>query len=269
MDGSKALPKVSYGKKGNIAYVRLNRPEKFNAIDREMNRLLHDIWVDIKQDDDVYVAIVSGEGSQFCAGFDLEVFREEVSEEDYEWRKSAMFGSLKSTPNEHEVYKPVITAVQGHVNGMGTWLMLQGDIRIAAEDTSVGLGEARLNFPVEFSGLLTRLLPLNIAAELLYTARPISAGRLHEIGVINKVVRSGELMDAAESVAADICRCGQASIRAMKELVCKGQYLSYAAVLSLTRDLAVPIVNSDETSAAIDRFLDRRKDGGKKRPGRF
>ena len=252
------MSQVLYEKKNRIAYITLNRPQKLNAVDRAMNRLLHEIWVDFKKDENVWVAIVSGQGGNFCAGFDLNVFREEIQQEKYNWSKSAMFGNLRSTPNEHQVFKPIITAAQGTVNGMGTWLMLQGDIRIAAEETYIALGEARLNFPVEFSGLLTRFLPFPVASELLYTAKPMKARRLFEIGVINKIVAEGELISTAEKVAQDICKCGQQSIQVMKELVIKGQYLNYAGAVSLTGELVVPVVNSDATRKAIDEFVDRK-----------
>jgi enoyl-CoA hydratase/carnithine racemase len=255
----KPVSEVLYEKKNRIAYITLNRPQKLNAIDRLMNRYLHEIWVDFKKDENVWVAIISGEGRNFCAGFDLNVFREEIKQDKYNWSKSAMFGNLRSTPNEHQVFKPIITAAQGTVNGMGTWLMLQGDIRIAAEETYVALGEARLNFPVEFSALLTRLMPFSIASELLYTAKPMKARRLFEIGVINRIVAEEELMPTAEKVARDICQCGQQSLRVMKELVIKGQYLDYAAAVSLTGELVVPVVNSDATRKAIGEFVDRKE----------
>jgi len=254
------MPKILYKKKDNIAYVTLNRPEKLNSIDREMNQSLHNIWIDIKKDEDIYVAILTGTGGNFCAGFDLKVFRDELKENKYDWSKSAMFGNQRGTPNGHQVFKPVITVAEGVVNGMGTWLMLQGDIRISSEETYVGLGEARLNFPVEFSALITHQLPFAIASELLYTAKQINARRLYEIGVINRIVAKAELMSVAEKYALDICKCGQKSIQVMKELVIKGQYMNNADALSLSADRIVPIVNSKETLQAISDFIDRRKD---------
>jgi enoyl-CoA hydratase/carnithine racemase len=254
------MSKILYKKENNIAYITLNRPEKLNIIDREMNQSLHEIWNDIIGDKDIYVAILSGMGGNFCAGFDLNVFYDELKKDKYDWSKSAMFGKQRGTPNENNVLKPVITAVDGVVNGMGTWLMLQGDIRIASEETNVGLGEARLDFPVEFSALITHQLPFGIAGELLYTAKPIAARRLYDIGVINKIVAKDELISVAEKYARDIGKCGQRSIQAMKELVIKGQYMNKEEAISLAAERIVPIVNSDETLRAITGFIERNKD---------
>jgi enoyl-CoA hydratase/carnithine racemase len=257
------VTKVLYKKNNGVAYITLNRPHKYNAIDRDMNQLLNEIWLDFKKDEDVFVAIVNGQGDHFCAGFDLGAFMGEIEQSQYEWCKSAMFGKMRGTPNENEVFKPIITVCKGTVNGMGTLLMLEGDIRITSKQTYIGLGEARLNFPVEFSAFITRLMPLSIASEMLYTAKPINAKRLYDIGIINHIVPENMLMNTAEKIAKDICKCGCKSIQVMKELVIKGQYMDYNNAVYLTSILSVPVVNSEETKNSIRKFLNRKEDNSK------
>jgi enoyl-CoA hydratase/carnithine racemase len=253
------MPKIFYEKKDKIAYITLNRPEKMNAIDREMNQKLDWIWKDFKKDETVWVAILSGSGGNFCAGFDIMAIQEEIRVEKYRWEKSSMFGQIRCSPNENEVYKPIITAMDGAVNGVGTWLALQGDIRISTEETSIGLGEARFNFPVEFSAFLTRVLPFAIVSEMLFTAKTIPARRLYELGVINRLVSREQLMTEAEKVAADICKCGPLSIRVMKELIHKGFDMDYHSALSFSASMIVPVVNTEDTKEAVSAFLEKRK----------
>lgn len=253
------MSQVLYEKKGKIAYVTLNRPERLNAIDREMNRMLDRIWNDFKEDDDLWAAILSGNGGNFCAGFDIKAIQDELGAEKYHWGKSSMFGDVRCSPNEHYVYKPIITALDGAVNGVGTWLALQGDIRIATEETSIGLGEARFNFPVEFSALIARFIPFAIASEMLFTAKSINARRFYELGIINRLVPRDQLLSEAETVAADICKCGQASVRVMKELIHKGYDMDYHSALSYSASMIVPVVNTEDTKEAVSAFLEKRR----------
>lgn len=253
------MSKILYEKKNKIAYITLNRPEKMNAVDREMNQELDRIWKDFKKDASVWVAILSGSGGNFCGGFDIVAIQEELRVENYRWEKSSMFGEIRCSPNENDVYKPIITVLDGAVNGVGTWLALGGDIRISTEEALIGLGEARFNFPVEFSALLTRHLPLAIVNEMLFTARPIPARRLYDLGVINKLVSRDQLMPEADTLAAGICRCGPISIKVMKELIHKGLDMDYHSALSLSASMIVPVVNTEDTKEAVSAFLEKRK----------
>jgi enoyl-CoA hydratase/carnithine racemase len=253
------MSKVLYEKKGKIAWITLNRPEKLNSIDRDMNKMLDSIWRDFKKDDSLWVAIITGAGNHFCAGFDIQTLANELKEEKYQWAKSAMFGDYRSSPNELEVFKPIIAAMDGVVNGMGTWLMLQSDIRIATEGTTIGLGEAKINFPVEFSAFITRFLPYSIASELFFTAKSISSRRFFEIGMINKIVSRERLLEEAEIFAEAICQCGPQSIQVMKELMIRGQNMDYASAVAFTGSMVVPIVNAKQTQEALAAFLEKRK----------
>ena len=253
------MSKILYEKKDKIAYIKLNRPEKMNAIDREMNQKLDWIWKDFKKDDNVWVAILSGNGGNFCAGFDINVIHEMLKKDKYQLENSSIFGDIRCSPNEHYVYKPIITSIDGVVNGLGTWLALQGDIRISTEETMIGFGEARFNFPVEFSALLTRFLPLAIVSEMLFTAKTIPVQRLYELGIINKIVPRDQLLTEAEKVAADICKCSPTALRVMKELVHKGLDMNYHSAIAFSVSMIASVVNTEDTKEAILAFLEKRK----------
>jgi enoyl-CoA hydratase len=253
------MDKVLYEKKNRVALITLNRPDRMNSIDREMSQRLDWIWKDFNKDNDLWVAVLTGNGDNFCAGFDIGVLRQELERGHYHWDQSAMFGDYRSSPNEMNVIKPIITSVRGMVNGMGTWLMLGGDIRVSAEGAKIGLGEARLNFPVEFSAFITRHMPFSIANEMLFTAQPIDARRLYELGVINKIVPEEHLLDEAWAIAESICECGPRCIQVMKQLIMRGYDMDYCSAVNYSASMIVPLANSEETRQALSAFLEKRK----------
>lgn len=253
------MSKVLYDKDGPIAHITLNRPKAMNAIDFEMIKLLHDIWEDFNADDDLRVALLKSSSENFCVGFDIASIAAKLGQEKYSWDKSSMFGEININPIEHGVKKPIISAMAGNVNGAGLWLALASDIRLATPEAAFGLGEVRINFPVEFTGLLPRYMPASLAAEMLYTARPVGSGRFYELGILNAVVAQDGLLKAAEAYAKDICAGGPLAVRAMKELLQKGPDLDYQAVLNLTDSLITPVVNSLDTMEGIQAFAQKRR----------
>ena len=121
---------------------------------------------------------MSSSSNNFCVGFDIASMAGKLGQDKYSWDKSSMYGDVNINPVEHGVDKPIICALEGNVNGAGMLLALVSDIRLAAPKTTFGLGEVRINFPVEYTGLLSRYLPLTLAAEMLFTAKPVGAAAL-------------------------------------------------------------------------------------------
>lgn len=253
------MAKVEYQKSSEIAYLTLNRPEAMNAIDFEMLQIMHEAWSDFNEDDSLRVLILNSSSRHFCVGFDVDSIAGKLGEVKYSWDKSSMFGNVNINPIEHGVNKPVICAVDGNVNGAGLWLVLVSDISLATPAASFGLAEARINFPVEFTGLIDRYLPLALASEMLLTARRVGSQRLYDLGVINAVVDREELQSQAESYARDICAGGPLAIKAMKELLSQSHDLDYQAILSLTDRVITPVVNSRDTLEGIEAYAQKRR----------
>jgi len=128
---------VNYDKKGKIASILLNRP-KMNLISFEMVVELDNIWKDFQDDTNLWVAIIGSTGDNFTAGVDIKEILKMLGEGNYLWKKSSMFGEKCAGPDGHSITKPVIAILSGVVNGLGMWLTLQSDIRIATPDTSFG-----------------------------------------------------------------------------------------------------------------------------------
>jgi len=254
------MAKIEYEKKGAIAYITLNRPEAMNAIDSEMVDIMDEAWNDFKSDENLRVAILSSSSKNFCAGFDIKNMAERLmGKEKYSWDKSSMFGDKNINPFEHGVQKPIVAALDGNVNGAGLWMALTADIRLATRETSFGLGEVRINFPVEYTALLPRYLPVGVATEMLITARRLSAERFYELGVVNALVERDALMTEAESYSRDICAGAPLAIRAMKELVHRGYELDYKGIMELSGRVVASVVNSQDTMEGIQAFSQKRK----------
>ena len=249
---------VKYEKKGKIALIMLNRSD-YNFINLEMVAELDDIWRDFQNDNEIWVGILGSASKNFSTGFDIGDFKKIFKDGKFSFAKSAAFGNKGIGPEKHSVTKPIVGAVDGFVNGLGIWLILQADIRIATPHASFGLAEGRLNIPVEFSALMTRYMPRALINEMLFTGRDISAQRFYDLGVINKIVNQEHLMEEANKTAEEICELGPTSVRVMKQLVYYGYEMEYQRLIDLSNDLASPVVNSEDALEGINAFLEKRK----------
>jgi len=248
------MTEVIFEKKGHIAFVRLNRPESLNAINRRMADSLIECWRQIRDDMDLWVGIVSGTGPSFCSGADVK----EMAHGCWKFSDSILFGDKPMGPDNYGVWKPLIAATQGHVNGAGLWLALQCDIRIASENALYGTRETRVNVPALIAPFLSRYMPRAIAAELIYTARPISAQRAYQLGLVNRIASEERLLEEATALAELICECGPLSVWASKEMTLRGESMDFRSALALVEQVATPIWNSQDSIEAKEAFLEKR-----------
>lgn len=217
------MPTVLYTKRDGIAYVTLNRPEQRNAIDLEMHETLWGVWRDVRDDDEVRVAIVTGAGEAFCAGADLKThFPRWVDEADAMLpRRKIRDGLGGITRGLHRIDKPIIAAVNGWALAGGFETALACDIRIASEHARFGSFEVRRGFHHGDGGLvrLVNIVGAGLALEMNLTGEPIDAERAERLGLVSRVVPHERLMDAAEEVAAQILRNDDWAVRSAKETI--------------------------------------------------
>jgi len=249
------MSEVIYDKKEHIAFIRLNRPESLNAINRALANALIEVWLDFRDDKNLWAAVLSGEGKSFCAGADVK----EMERGRWEFRQSLLFGDKPIGPSNYKVWKPIIAATQGHVNGAGLWLALECDLRISAENTLFGTREARANVPALVAPFLFDHLPGSVASEILYTAKPINAKRAYTLGLVNKIIAEGELLTEATNMAEAICQCGPLSVWASKEMALRTRYMDYQSALSLVEHIATPVWNSEDSIEGKQAFIEKRK----------
>lgn len=252
---------VLYEKKERIAYITLNRPEKLNAINQEMIEELQKIWVDFREDHDLWVAILGANGKAFSAGADVAgsypsatPVRPGPPPKDLRGFSKALQGS----PASFEVWKPIIAALHGYVYGAALWISLCCDLRIAAEDTQIGMPEVKYGRAVTIAGLFSDYVPLGIAIELMLLGDPISAERAYQLGIVNKVVPREELMMTAIRLAEKICENSPLALRATKEVIWRSKDIpSIEAKLGLAEARFASVRELEDSKEAIKAFKEK------------
>ncbi len=231
-----------------IATIRLNRPDKLNAYTVGMGEEVVDAFNELKDNDDVKVVILTGEGRGFCAGVDLEHLKEQfAAAERGEEIKGPKLGEerfIRELPATLAHYpKPVIAAINGHAIGVGITMALPCDIRIAAEGAKIGLTFAKLGIlpGLGSTHLLQRVVGPAKARELMMTAKIILAEEAEQIGLVNKVVPGDKLLEEAKAMAAEIAGNNPAILGAIKEC------LHFGATATLEESM----VNEQKTAAEL------------------
>ena len=191
-------------RKGKIAFLYLNRPEKFNALNISLLNKINSALKAISKDDKIRVIILTGIGEKaFAAGADISEFSEFKSKEAMELSKK---GKEKVFDFIEEFSKPVIAAINGYALGGGLELALSCDIRIASNNALMGFPETSLGTIPGYGGTyrLAEIAGKGIAKEMILTCRKISAKEALEIGLISYLTEKNELLDKATEVANQI-----------------------------------------------------------------
>jgi enoyl-CoA hydratase/carnithine racemase len=248
---------IDYKVDGKIATITINHPEAYNSVDVRTLRELHDALVTFRDNNDVWVGIVTGAGDKaFCSGADV----------------AEMLPFLKSTANKPweipdtplrgmELYKPLIAAINGVALGGGLEIALICDIRIAAEHARFGSPEVSLGIIPGWSATqrLPRVIPWAKAAEILLTGKPINAQEAYRIGLVNEVVPKTELMSRAQKMAEDLCQVGPLGLRAAKEAMIRGYSMPLNEGIKLESVLFNYLLGTEDYEEGRDAFLNKRK----------
>ncbi len=244
--------------KENIMLLKINRPDKLNALNDETLTELKDFFTTVKHDSTVDIVIITGSGSKaFVAGADIvEISKLDVaSAKDFCEKGQEVFNLIE------KLSKPVIAAINGFALGGGCELAMACHIRLASENAKFGQPEVNLGIIPGYGGTqrLTRLVNSSRSAEIILTGDIIDAGEAYRIGLINKIYPQEELLNKAFELAEKISSKSQAAVRlALKAIVGaneltlnEGQILesSLFAICCGTRDF------KEGTSA----FLEKRK----------
>ena len=236
---------VTYDVDGQVAIVRIKRPEKKNAINRAVAIGLHAAWQRFNASDE-RVAILAGEGDEaFTSGADLSDLPEL-------WRCVPGVGVI--------VDKPIIAATSGYCIGGGMILVQACDLCVAAESTQFIYPEARLGFSGGMIAGMAARVPHKIAMEVMLLGNPMSAARAYEIGYVNRVVADGTHIQAALEMARELAKNAPLVLAMLKRFVCEQvlprgpSELMGAALREVDR-----INTSDDFREGIASFREKRK----------
>lgn len=208
--------------KDGICTVKINRPDKLNAMNIDVARELVSTFEDIGRDDSVQVVILTGEGQKaFSAGADISYMSKISPDESVEYAK---LGQLVTNTIE-QVKQPTIAAVNGFALGGGCEVAMSCDIRIASENARLGQPEVTIGIPPGWGGTqrLMRIVGIAKAKELVYTGRMVKAAEAREIGLVNDVVSQESLMDEALKLAKSIVANSTMGVQMSKVAINRGR----------------------------------------------
>ena len=257
-----------YEKEAGVVTITMNRPERRNAISPEMMVRLGEAWVDFQQDDDLRVAILTGAGTEsFCVGGDLQLLiplftgaRQPESEWDQKLMGNLGF-TMTSLLKGFELYKPVISAVNGTATAGGCEILQATDIRIASTNARLGLAEAKRGL-VPGGGSLVRLprqIPYCKAMEILLLGDLIDAEEACRIGLINEVVSPEALLPRAREIAAKLAANGPFALRKIKEAVLRTSGLPLNEAHDIENQLSGEVMSSADAREGPRAFVEKRE----------
>ena len=260
---------IHYEKDGeHVVLITIDRPEARNALDMYHFRDLAAAWRSFKDDDDAWVAIITGVGDAFMAGADLKTYIPQVTK----LQKEISAGDVKEIDGcrlsdgtyavlrNVKIFKPIIAAVNGPCVAGGMEMLGGIDIRIATTNASFGVMEPKRGL---FAGggttvRLPRQLNFPAAMEFLLTAERFPAERALELGLINEIVPEDELLDRARDWARRINENAPLAVQATKESVLRGLALDLEAAYKLEQEISSTVFQSEDAKEGPKAFAEKR-----------
>jgi len=255
---------------GGVADVRLNRAGKLNALDVPMLTALVDTGEQLKRDSSVRAVVLSGEGRGFCAGLDVGSLQAMSGSDVDSQPSNSVLHQIGNTDGRithlgqqaayvwQELQCPVIAAVHGVALGGGCQIALCADMRLASHDAQFSVLEIRWGIVPDMTGtaMLPLLVGLDVAKELSFTGRMVSADEAVRIGLVTRV--SDSPLDDALALAQEIARKSPQAIRGVKKLLNRARYAPLAEQFQDERETIRPLLGSKNQIEAVMALLDIR-----------
>jgi enoyl-CoA hydratase len=240
-------------RRDGILVMTLNRPEVRNAIDKPLAEAIARALDELDAEVELRVGVISGAGPGFCAGMDLKAF---AASGDRPWAGDRGFAGIVRRP----AAKPLIASIEGFAVAGGLEIALACDLIVAAEGAKLGIPEVKRGLVAAGGGLrrLPQRLPVGIAVELALTGDPITAERGFELGLINRLAKPGEALDAALELASRIAANGPLALTASKQILT--QQRSWTDVEFWERQAAIadPVMASEDAREGARAFSEKR-----------
>jgi 2-(1,2-epoxy-1,2-dihydrophenyl)acetyl-CoA isomerase len=247
-------------REGNIATVLLNRPERMNALNKEVAVGLNDALHRLDSDDGIDVVVIAGAGRAFCAGGDLGVIGKGRAENDMTELEPILRAGMNAVLQIRTMRQPVIAAVHGPAAGAGMSIALAADIRIASEDAMFGQNFAKVGLFPDYGGtyFLPELVGPAIAAEMFYTGDMIHAAEALRLGIVNRVVPLAQLQNEVRALAQKIANGPQIAIRAVKRVLFGDAKQKLIKALEHEVEQQMKCFASEDCGEGIRAFFEKR-----------
>jgi len=239
---------------GNIAILKINRPEAFNALSKKIVDLMDDILETLKKDEETRVLIVTGD-KHFAAGADIADMVERTPEEAKAFLFTKTFEKLEN------IEMPTIAAICGYALGGGLELALACDLRIASDEAQVGLPEINLGIMPGAGGTvrLPKLIGEAKAKELIYLGERLSASEAYEYGIINKIVSKENLLEEAIKLAEKLAKKAPTALRSAKKAINFSDGKSKADAFNKESEIWAELFSTHDQKEGMSAFLEKRK----------
>jgi enoyl-CoA hydratase len=230
----------------SVLTVVIDRPEVRNAVDRATAAALAQAFRNFEKSPELAVAVLAGAGGTFCSGADLKAIAQGTG------NRVEVAGDGPMGPTRLRLSKPVIAAVAGHAVAGGLELALWCDLRVADETAVFGVFCRRWGVPLIDGGTvrLPRLIGTSRALDMILTGRPVSASEALEMGLANRVVPAGQVLPAAQALAAEIARLPQACLRSDRLSVLEAEGLDMDTAMANEVRRGLPVLGEALDGAA-------------------
>ncbi len=256
---------IDFDVQNRVALITINRPEALNAMTPEMYSRLSECWIEVRDNPDIWVAVVTGapqperapERQVFSAGADLKLTIPNQNQD------AARFWNTQAEQILNrglEVWKPIVAAVNGLCLAGGMTLLLATDIRVASEHAAFDLSEVKRGILPGNGGTqrTIRQLPYPIAMEVLLLGRRLTAERAAHFGLINEVVPHDTVLDVAMERASELRGMAPLAVRAIKELSVRAQYMPLPDGLRLEEAISARLRQTEDAKEGPRAFAEKR-----------
>jgi 2-(1,2-epoxy-1,2-dihydrophenyl)acetyl-CoA isomerase len=246
---------IAYAVEHGVAWIRLNRPDRLNALDGELRRGLVEAVRRAERDEAARVVVVTGEGRAFCAGADVREFqRREGAVPEIRRDYELMLGRLRS------MHKPTIAAMNGVAAGIGASLALVCDLRLAVPGASIVEAFVRIGLTVDggVSWLLPRLVGTARALEMFYTGDPLTAEEALARGVVNRVVEPERLEPETRELAERLAAGPAGALAAIKRSVNHALTATFEDAMEFEFHLQAVQMRGEDFREGVAAFLEKR-----------
>ncbi len=252
----------------HIVKITIDRPESRNSLDMEHFAQLRMAWERFGEDDDAWVAIITGVGPDFCVGADLKTYIPQITSLQAKMKAEGVSeidgyrldDGVKAVLRNVSLYKPIVAAVNGTCVAGGMEMLGGCDLRVAVDTATFGVMEPKRGL---FAGggttvRLPRQVPFPAAMELLLCADRVSAHRVYEMGLLNEVCPPDRLMDRALDYAHRITANGPFAVRKTKESVLRGLAVDMKEAYRIESSISSEVFSSEDAVEGPMAFAEKR-----------
>jgi enoyl-CoA hydratase len=252
------LPSMTLTRVGNVATITFSRPELRNAVTLQWLDDIKRLVANLQADAGVRAVVITGSGSAFCAGGDLDALTRMRSADDligYLGNVQSAFAAIEG------LEKPVVAAVNGHALGGGCELLMCCDVVVAQADAKIGLPELLVGATPGAGGLtrLPRVVGTMRAREIVLLGRPLSAERALQMGLVSEVTDAASLYQRAAALASELAERPPLAVAIAKRLINRAHDVALTEALECEAKSAAALWGTTDHAEGLRAFQERRR----------